>query len=230
MTADQPSGSSASTASGARLVVMRSPDSEAAQAYRSVRETLRHAQGAKPIRSILLADAGSRDSIGEAAANIGASFALNRNKTVLVDLDSGNPVLHQWLDTRNESGLFEWLAASSSDEAAKPVPVATGIGHLSVLPARAHGDETAQASIADLLTDDACEHLISALSESARYVIFHGSMAPVSSQALTAAAHVDAVVLIVRSGTTRRSDAQRAKEALQRVGANLLGVVLTESS
>ena len=37
------------------------------------------------------------------------------------------------------------------------------------------------------------------------------------------------VLLIVRAGRTRRPAAQRAKEQLLRVGANLLGVILTDA-
>ncbi len=49
------------------------------------------------------------------------------------------------------------------------------------------------------------------------------------ADALAVAAAVDGVLLIVRAGRTRRAAAQRAKEQLLRVGANLLGVVLTDA-
>ena len=43
------------------------------------------------------------------------------------------------------------------------------------------------------------------------------------------AAAVDGVLLIVRAGKTRRPAAQGVKEQLERVGANILGVVLTDA-
>jgi Mrp family chromosome partitioning ATPase len=212
------------------LVVVRNPDSEGSQAYRSVRETLRHARSDSPIRSILLADAGSRDHVGEASANISASFALNGNPTVLVDIDAGNPVVHDLLGVPAGPGLIDWLSSSKGTDDPHPQPFSTAIQHLTVFPPGTRETGTTRTSLADLLTDEACERLIGQLGASAGYVIFHGSVTPVTSQALTVAAKVDAVVLLVRSGTTKRTDAQRAKESLQRVGANLLGVVLTEGS
>lgn len=210
------------------LVVVRLPDSDGAQAYRSVRETLRHTRSESPIRSILLADAGSDDQAGEAAANIGASFALNGDPTVLVDLDSTNPVLHLLLNTPASPGLIDWLSLTTGDEREAPEPFDTAIDRLTVLPPGAQSDSSTRAPVADLLTDAACQQLFETLGGNARYVICHASVSPISSQALTVAAHVDAVVILVRSGTTKRTDAQRAKESLERVGANLLGVVLTD--
>jgi Mrp family chromosome partitioning ATPase len=210
------------------LIVVREPDSEAAQAYRSVRETLRHANGEQPIRSVLLADCGSRDRAGEAAANIGASFALNREPTVLIDLDARAPVLHALFNTAASPGLIDWLAGDSVAEGSAPEVIRTSIKNLSVLPPGDRSTASTQAPIADLLTDSAFRSLVASLGTSTGCVAFHGTVAPMSSQVLTAAANVDAVVMIIRSGVTKRTDAQRAKESLQRVGANLLGVVLTE--
>ena len=209
------------------LAVLRDQDSDAAQAYRSVRETLRHARDEEPIRSILLADTGSRDQTGEAAANIAASFALNGDPTVLLDLDAGQPALSGIFMTPGNPGLIDWLAGADEDGVVAPEGFSSGIDGLSIIPPGLRSATSNRAALADLLTDRRCQRLISALGATAGRIIFHASVSPVSSQALTVAAEVDAVVLIVRSGATKRTDAQRAKESLQRVGANLLGVVLT---
>jgi Mrp family chromosome partitioning ATPase len=215
------------TTSPLGLVVVQEPESDAAQAYRSVRETIRFARTDSPIRSVLLADAGSRDQLGEAAANIAASFALNGDRTVLVDADSSSPALHQLLGTSVSPGLIDWLEAGTSDQ--RPTPLATALDRLYLMPP---GVPTggASRSIADRLTVGSCRSLIDEMSGDDGYVVFHAAVAPVSSQALTIAAQVDAVLLVVRSGSTKREDAQRAKESLERVGASLLGVVLTDVS
>ena len=208
------------------LVVVREPDSEGAQAYRSVRETLRHSRSEKPIRSILLADIGSGEHTGATAANLAASFALNGNTTVLVDLDIARPALSSLFLAPLTPGLLDWLEDSEQESAPELFP--TRINPLSLLPSGSSSYTPERGALADLFTDRACQKLIDVLAPSTDFVIFHGSMAPFSSQALTTAANVDAVLLIVRSGVTKRTDAQRAKESLQRVGANLLGVVLSE--
>jgi protein-tyrosine kinase len=210
------------------LVVIREPDSAGAQAYRSVRETLRHARSEAPLRSLLLADAGSDVRTGEAAANIAASFALSGEPTVLVDLDAAHPVAHQLTGAQSSPGLIDWLAAERDAADKRPAPLSSGIDQLAVIPAGDRHQSATRASLADLLTDDRCRALIESLSSQYRYIIFHGSASPVTSQLLTVAANVDAAALIVRSGTTKRTAAQQAKESLERVGAHLLGAILTE--
>ena len=208
------------------LAVTRIPESPTAKAYRSVRASIRHARTESPIRTVLIAEAGAGDQRGEAAANIAASFALNGEPTVLVDADSERPVQNGLLNTRLSPGLVEWLLAGSSIE--RPEPVETAVDNLSVLPA---GSTTALGtrSGADLLSADGCAELIDTLSGKYRFVLFHAPELPGSSEALTVAAQVDAVLLVVRSGVTKRTDAQRGREALERVGANILGAVLTDT-
>lgn len=226
MSTQETATSAAPAASRPDLAVIRAPNSQAAQAYRAVRETLRHARSEQPVRSVLLADAGSRDQAGVAAANLAASFALNGDMTVLVDADASNPVQHDLLGTPLSPGLVDWLSDRSADGAPQPFP--TGVECLSLMPAGSAAVDVAR-STSDLLTPESCERLIDQLGRSARFVLFHAPSLPASSEALAIAPHVDTVLLLVRSGTTKRTDAQRAKESLERVGASILGVVLTDT-
>lgn len=226
MTSEQTTGNSGPPGQAAELEVVSAPDSRAAQAYRAVRESIRHARADQPIRSVLLANPGTRTEAGVAVANLGASFALNGDATVIVDTDVANPVLHEVLNTSLSPGLIEWLSSRSSGQG--PEPVETSVEALSLLPAGTRSGGT-QRSMSDLLTGDACERLAGDLGTTARYVLFHAPPLSDSSEALTIGASVDAVLLVIRSGTTKRTDAQRAKESLERVGARILGVVLTDT-
>jgi protein-tyrosine kinase len=210
------------------LVVIQAPDSDAAQAYRSVRETIRRSNDATPVRSILFADVGSRDAAGVASANVAASFAMNGDRTVLVDLDETSPVLHQVFAASLRPGLVDWLSAFRENADRPSVSMPTAVNGLSLIAPGERSSSQTWIPVSDLLTERACQELIGEHSTTADRIIFHGSASTVSSQLLTVAAQVDAVILTVRSGIARRTDAQRAKESLMRVRANILGVVLTE--
>lgn len=226
MTAEQSTGTSRGSVPAPDLEVISAPDSRAAQAYRAVRESVRHASADRPVRSVLLADPGTRSQAGVAVANLGASFALNGDTTVVVDSDVGNPVLHSNLNAALSPGLLEWLSSGESGSA--PEPAATGVDSLYVLPAGSR-DDGFNRSMSDLLTGEAIERLTDNLSTTARYVLFHAPPLTDSSEALMIGAHVDAVLMVIRSGQTKRSDAQRAKESLERVGARILGAVLIDA-
>ena len=80
-----------------------------------------------------------------------------------------------------------------------------------------------------MLAADRFRVLLALARDAAAFVIVDAPPVTAVADALAVAAAVDGVLLIVRAGRTRRAAAQRAKEQLLRVGANLLGVVLTDA-
>jgi capsular exopolysaccharide synthesis family protein len=223
VTADQSTSRAADTQTRPDIVVVQSPNSRPAQAYRTARASIRNAASSVPIRSVLLVEAGVGDQAGLAAANVAASFALNGDPTVLIDCDTLRPAQHEIFGVPAAPGLVAWLNESHTS----PAFVETGVPRLDVLPA---GDirQSPDYAAADLLTVERCDALISAANDRATMIIFNAPALPDASEALTIAARVDAVLLVVRSGVTNRAAAQGAKESLDRVGANILGVVLTD--
>jgi Mrp family chromosome partitioning ATPase len=226
VTADDQGRTGTVAEEGLNLIVVRTPESPAAGAYRSVRATIRNAQADSPIRSLLIAESGVGDQSGVAGANIAASFAMNGDRTVIIDADCYSPNLHQLVGTSPSPGLLDWLGSRGSDQ--RPTPLETPIEGLRLLPAGSM-QALRGRSPADMLTTDGCRELITSLEADARFVVFHAPQLPVSSEALTIASLADAVLLVIRSGVTKRTDAQRAREALSRVGAKVLGAILTDA-
>jgi non-specific protein-tyrosine kinase len=70
--------------------------------------------------------------------------------------------------------------------------------------------------------------LIDRLKDEADYVIFDAPPVLALTDAAVLATKVDGTILVLRAGKTSRDDAREAKEQLQKVRANLLGVVLND--
>jgi len=82
----------------------------------------------------------------------------------------------------------------------------------------------------ELLSSPRMEGLTQQLGSVADILLFDSLAAlPVTDAALLAK-RVDAVLLVVESGATRRGTAQEALEGFTKVGANLVGVVLNKFS
>ena len=81
---------------------------------------------------------------------------------------------------------------------------------------------------AELLSSARSPILLARAREAATFVILDAPPISAIADALALATIVDGVLLVVRAGKTRRPAAQRAKDQLERVGANILGVVLTD--
>ena len=209
------------------IAVIADPASPVAEAYRTLRSSVKFADVNPPVHSIAIADSGTGGQHAAVAANLAAALALGGDTVALVDAVLRQPQLHQHLGLPNESGLSEWLARG---DVGQPLPlVDTPIPGLRLLPAGHAPAETIGSSPVDLLGGDACAALLTRLRDEVSYVVVDTSPLPEYGDALALAPRVDAVILLVRSGHTKRAAAQRAKEALDRVGARVLGAVLTDT-
>jgi non-specific protein-tyrosine kinase len=214
-------------APAADLVVVRDPNSPSAEAYRSLRASVKFAGLVPPVHSILIADAGTEGQHSLASGNLAAALALGGDRVVLVDANLRAPALHQLFGRANGDGVGEWLAAGDPDA---PLPlVPTGVPGLQLVCA-GHAPMTGgPSSASDLLSDDRCAILLDRLRGAADYVVIDAAPLSEVADALALAPRVDGVLLLIRSGRTKRVRAQRAKESLDRVGARVLGAVLTDA-
>ncbi|MBM2812410.1 MAG: Non-specific protein-tyrosine kinase, partial [Chloroflexi bacterium] len=81
----------------------------------------------------------------------------------------------------------------------------------------------------DLLASDRVAHLFATLRADADTVFIDAPPAGIVADAAILAPQVDGVVLVISAFRTRREDATRAKEQIERVHGSLLGVVLNNA-
>lgn len=205
------------------LTILSQPDSPAAEAYRTLRTNIKFATSDgsdQPARCILLADTGVGADRPTIAANLAVALAQAGAATLLIDADLRHPGQHTLFGAANEAGASTFLRGQDST-----LPLlATAVPNLSLLPAG-----PPPPNPAELLAADRFRLLVALAREAAAYTIIDAAPVTAVADALAIAAAADGVLLIVRAGRTRRPAAQRAKEQLLRVGANLLGVILTDA-
>jgi non-specific protein-tyrosine kinase len=80
---------------------------------------------------------------------------------------------------------------------------------------------------AELISSERFTRVLGAIGAEADVVLIDAPPVAAVADATILAARVDGVLLVVDSGRTRRDTARRATDQLQRVGARLLGAVLT---
>ena len=202
------------------LATVSAPDSPEAEAFRALRANIKFAGGENAPRVILLADTGSGAARPTVAANLAIALAQAGDPTILIDADLRQPGLHRLLGVAGDVGVSTFLREGG----AEPPLVSAGVPGLRLLPAG-----PPPPNPAELLASERCRALLAWGREAATFVIIDAPPVTAVSDALALAASADGTLLIVRAGHTRRPAAQRAKEGLERVGANLLGVVLTDA-
>ncbi len=199
------------------LITLTDPTSPAAEAYRRLRVNLTSAGKKTPLQTVLMVAAGPDDDKAQAVANLAVSFARVGNRVIVVDCDLRQSAQHLLFGLENAAGV---TTALSEPRAALPVQ-ATAVANLRVLTSG-----PAVGVPADAIASPAMAALITRLRGEADIVLLDAPPVTLATDAVELATRVDGVLLTVNAGHTKRGDAQRAKEQLAQVGANLLGAVL----
>jgi capsular exopolysaccharide synthesis family protein len=214
-----------------RLVMLREPDGPAAEAYRTLRTNLRfdpRLAGIVGGRAYLLADGGGIADRAAIVANLAVACALADERTIVVDADlrgsAGTSMSALFGQGEAAAGLTTAISGPEDDRKVVLPLVETGVPNLLLLPAGARG-----AQAGDVLGAGGFGVLLTALRANADVVLFTAPPVTDAADSRAIAAQVDGVLLLVAQGKTRRPQAQRALEALEQVGATVLGVVLTET-
>ena len=210
----------------AQLVTLRDARSPAAEAYRNLRTNIMFSSLEQPVSTLLLTSCASgradADEKSAVLANLAVTFAQGGHPTILVDADLRRPRQHELWGLRNESGLTNMMLEEGA--LAEPPLAETGVENLSILPSG-----PLPAIPADVIGSQRMRDVVGVLKARASFVLYDAPPILAATDALLLGSLLDGVVLSLRSGVTRRDDALRAREALERVHARILGTVLTNA-
>ena len=188
------------------------------EAYRILRANLEALRLEHPLQVLLLPPASPGAPAAEVARDLGIAFAEAGRQTLLVDADLERPRLHEELRVSSSPGLRGLLTGmGGSIDAAL---VETGIPGLILLPAGAPGPDRQPPGPRRV------GELLQALRRRAERILIYAPPAQTVSWTLTLAEHSDGALLIARVRRTRRAHLLQAREALERVHAAVLGVIL----
>lgn len=203
------------------LVTVSHPQGPQAEAYRTLYANLRFSSVDAPARLVLFTSAGQDDRKSSALANLAVSAARSGARVLLVDGDFRRPSVHAVFGLPNHKGLSSMLL----DDGGEEIPShPTGLAGLEVLTSG-----PLPPNPGELLGSKRLEGVLAALRSAADLVLLDAPPATAAADASILGSRVDGVVLMISASRTRRDEAVRAKDQLERVGARLLGVVLGDA-
>jgi capsular exopolysaccharide synthesis family protein len=200
------------------LITLREPGSAAAEAYRTLRTNILFSSLDRPLRTLLITSTAPNEGKSTTLANLAVTMAQAEQRVLLVDCDLRRPSLHTLFGLSNEQGLTSAILAQ--DEGVPPLQ-ATSVPGLSVLTSGPLPPRPA-----DLLGSRRMAAMIERLSASADMVLFDTPPVVAVTDAAALAPRVDGVLLVLHAGHTRRDRAREARQLLEKVKANIVGVVL----
>ena len=203
------------------LVALRDPRAPAAEAYRTLRTNIQFSSLDKPLHTLLATSTAPDEGKSTTVANLAVTMAQAEQRVILVDCDLRRPTLHTLFELPNDEGLTSMILAN--DDHTLPLQ-STGVQGLRVLTSGPLPPRPA-----DILGSRRMEAIIERLRAEADVVLFDTPPVIAVTDAAVLATRVDGVLLVLKSGHTTRDRARQAKQVLERVKANIVGVVLNNA-
>ncbi len=201
------------------LVTLTAPRSAAAEAYQSLRTNIEFSSLGNDLKSLLVTCPDTETSKSDALANLAVVMADAGDRVIVVDGDLRRPLQHEIFGVRGDAGLTNWL-----QNGGEPALTDTEVSHLRVLAAG-----PLPPNPVALLSHKRLAELLQTLTGEAEYVLVDAPPVLAVTDAALWASQVDGTLLAVTAGRTKREQAQRAKEVLEKVQSNIVGAVLLDA-
>ena len=203
---------------GTSLITAIKPNSVVAEQFRTIRTNIQFSMIDRDLKTIILTSSGPWEGKSTIAANIATVFADQGKRIILVDADMRKPTLFRTFNTSNNTGLSTLIAS-------RETTIQDVVQQLDEVGFDLITSGPIPPNPSELLNSNRMNEIIGLLEEQYDLVLF--DMPPVVSvtDAQIMATKTDGVVFVVRRGVAHTDDVKHAKELLDMVQANVLGVV-----
>jgi capsular exopolysaccharide synthesis family protein len=201
--------------------VLLQPDSPEAEAFRTIRTAVFFGAPMDSAKSILVTSPATGDGKSTVVSNLAIAMARAGQKTLILDADLRKPVQHVIFELDHRERCLRNVFAGTVRLAAAVQP--TGIEGLHIL--------TCGQSIsnpAEVLNSEQFARLLACLAEAYDRIVVDAPPVAIVADAQILGALCDATILVLKADKSVRKVAMHAVDALQSVGAHLLGVVVNE--
>lgn len=202
------------------LVVLRK-DSYLVEPYKALRTNLLFSTREREPKVVTVTSATPREGKSRIAANLAVALAQAGRHTLLIDCDFRRPVQHRLFARQRNVGLADLIVGEVTEaEVILPVEIVPNLHLLSSGSMRHNASE--------LLDSIAMRTLLARVSEAFDHVILDTPAVNVMADGLIVGRNADATLLVVEHGRSRYPAVRKAREALDNVGAHVVGCALNK--
>lgn len=193
-------------------------DSPHAEAYRVLRTNMLFSRKADTQNTITVVSGGAGEGKSTTLFNLACIFAQNGSRVLIVDSDLRRPSIHKILRISNTIGLTNYLLGQKPIE---EVIQKTSLENLDFLPSG-----KLPSSSMGILSSVKMKELVKELKRRYDFVFFDSPPIMGVSDASVLASEVDVTLQVIQYRRYPQPMTIRAKQMIEKVGGNLLGVVL----
>lgn len=200
------------------LISHRTPKSELAECYRSLRTTLLLSSPSKPPQVVLVTSALPQEGKTTTTMNTAIVMAQRGAKVLLVDADLRRPGIHRSLNIpRPAKGLTTLLAGGTAD-VLHPLADMPTFSVIAAGPTPPHP--------AEMVGSNAMANAIVNWRKEYDFIFIDSPPVLSVTDPMLLSINVDAVLLVVRSGQTTKAATLRMNAMLRQINAPIIGFVV----
>ncbi|OFI48588.1 tyrosine protein kinase [Floricoccus tropicus] len=206
------------TTQAVSLITLADKSSPVSEQYRTIRTNIQFASTVNnEIKTMVITSSGPSEGKSTTAANLAVVFANSGQKVLIVDADLRKPTVAKTFALPNVGGLSTLL---TTPQHVTDIAQYSGIDNLYVLTS---GPKPPNPS--ELLGSVRMNEILQEARDNYDFVIFDMPPVVAVTDAQIMASKVDGTLVVVRENVSRKDALLKAKNLLQMVNANVLGVV-----
>jgi succinoglycan biosynthesis transport protein ExoP len=195
--------------------------SASSEAYRILRANLYFTSTDKKIKTVLITSPDVGEGKTTTAANLAIVLAHAGNKTVFLGADLRRPKEVSLFELKSSLGLAQVISEKLPYDTA--IFACEDVENLFIFPAG-----RIPPNPSEILQSKSMKDIIEQLRRDYDYIIIDAPPVNLVSDAVILAGLVDGVILVVAENETKKDIAKRSVKLLKKIGANILGVVITK--
>ncbi len=200
------------------LLTYHNPKSTEAEVFRGLRTSIYFSTRGKGHQVIQITSPNPHDGKSTTVANLAISIAQSGKKIILIDCDLRRPRVHELFGITNKDKGFS--SVLMGEEKLEDAVQSCAVPGLTILPCGPR-----PANPAELLTSARFKEFIDQVRLKYDFVLIDSPPLLAVTDPAVVASRVDGTILVINLMKNNRSSAERARDILVSIGANLLGVV-----
>lgn len=193
-------------------------DTSHAEAYRVLRTNILFSRKDESFNSLVVISAGMGEGKSTTVLNLATVFAQSGQRTLVVDSDLRRPTLHKLLRLNNNLGLVNYLLKQNTLEQVIQPSGVPGLDFMS--SGKLPGNSM------NILGSGPMKSLIGELKQRYDFILFDSPPIMGLSDASVLASEIDMAIQIIQYRRYPQLMNIRAKQMVEKVGGNLVGIVL----
>ena len=198
------------------FIPRKSQKTVCAEAYRTLRTNIQYSSVDKKVSPIVVTSAEPAEGKSTISGNVALTFAEDNKKVLLVDCDLRKPSLHKKFRISNMLGLTDVLIGKEKVENV----VSKYDNNLDILTSG-----KIPPNPAEMLGSQNMMDLLEELKKKYDIIVLDTAPLQAVTDAQILSTKVDGTILVIRANKTKKDSVLLAKELLNKVGANILGIV-----